>query len=146
MAESYAQLKDRIATVELDAHRKAKDTLEEARQEAERLREEAQQEAAQLREETQQEAAQLREETQQETAQLREETQQETARLREETRRWLEGMLAQYGALSQGINVLLEQVRNMGQLEEYAQALDEQAQHLREMAAQDSDTSDTIDT
>ena len=96
MAESYAQLKDRVATVELDAHRKANDTLEEARQEA--------------------------------------------ARLREETCRWLEGVLAQYGALSQGMNVLLEQARNMGQLEEHAQALDEQAQRLREMAAQDSDT------
>lgn len=96
MAESYAQLKDRVATVELDAHRKAEDTMEEARQEA--------------------------------------------ARLREETCRWLEGVLAQYGALSQGMNVLLEQARNMSQLEEHAQALDEQAQRLREMAAQDGET------
>lgn len=40
MAERYAQLKDRVATVELDAHRKAQDTLDEAQREAEQLREE----------------------------------------------------------------------------------------------------------
>ena len=38
MAESYAQLKDRVATVELDAHRKAQDTLSQAQEEAERVR------------------------------------------------------------------------------------------------------------
>lgn len=38
MADSYAQLKDRVATVELDAHRKAQDTLSEANEEAERVR------------------------------------------------------------------------------------------------------------
>lgn len=40
MAESYAQLKDRVATVELDAHRKAQDTVSEAQAAAERVREE----------------------------------------------------------------------------------------------------------
>lgn len=40
MAEGYAQLKDRVATVELDAHRKAQDTLETAQREADELREE----------------------------------------------------------------------------------------------------------
>lgn len=38
MAASYAKLKDRVATVELDAHRKAQDTVDEARAEAERIR------------------------------------------------------------------------------------------------------------
>lgn len=40
MANSYAQLKDRVATVELDAHRKAQDTVSEAKDEAERIRKE----------------------------------------------------------------------------------------------------------
>ena len=38
MAASYAKLKDRVATVELDAHRKAEDTLSQAREEADRVR------------------------------------------------------------------------------------------------------------
>lgn len=38
MAASYAQLKDRVATVELDAHRRAQDTVDEARAEAEKIR------------------------------------------------------------------------------------------------------------
>ena len=38
MAESYVQLKERVATVELDAHRKAQNTLDEALEEAERIR------------------------------------------------------------------------------------------------------------
>lgn len=40
MAASYAELKDRVATVELDAHRKAQDTVSEARAEADRLQSE----------------------------------------------------------------------------------------------------------
>lgn len=43
MAASYAQLKDRVATVELDAHRKAQDTVSEAQAEAERIRADTQQ-------------------------------------------------------------------------------------------------------
>ncbi len=38
MADSYVQLKDRVATVELDAHRKAQDTVSQAQAEAERIR------------------------------------------------------------------------------------------------------------
>ena len=38
MAENYAQLKERVATVELDAHRKAQATVDEAQAEAERIR------------------------------------------------------------------------------------------------------------
>lgn len=40
MARSYQELKDRVATVELDAHRKAQATVDEARRQAEELREE----------------------------------------------------------------------------------------------------------
>ncbi|HJH63031.1 MAG TPA: hypothetical protein IAC84_07225 [Firmicutes bacterium] len=39
MAEQYEQLKDRVATVELDAHRKAQVTLDEAKSQADQLRE-----------------------------------------------------------------------------------------------------------
>ena len=38
MADNYAQLKERVATVELDAHRKAQATVDEAQTEAERVR------------------------------------------------------------------------------------------------------------
>ena len=38
MAENYAQLKERVATVELDAHCKAQATVDEAQAEAERIR------------------------------------------------------------------------------------------------------------
>lgn len=40
MAQSYGELKDRVATIELDAHRKAQATLDEAQAEAARIREE----------------------------------------------------------------------------------------------------------
>lgn len=40
MAKNYEQLKDRVATVELDAHRKAQATVDEARAQAAALREE----------------------------------------------------------------------------------------------------------
>ena len=40
MARSYQELKDRVATVELDAHRKAQATVDEARAQAAQIREE----------------------------------------------------------------------------------------------------------
>lgn len=43
MAERYEQIKDRVATVELDAHRKAQATLDEAQGQADALRAEARQ-------------------------------------------------------------------------------------------------------
>ena len=43
MAERYEQLKDRVATVELDAHRKAQATIDEAQGQAEEIRERARQ-------------------------------------------------------------------------------------------------------
>ena len=43
MAERYEQLKDRVATVELDAHRKAQATLDEEQGQADALRAEARQ-------------------------------------------------------------------------------------------------------
>lgn len=88
MAESYAQLKDRVATVELDAHRKAQDTVSEAQAEAERVR-----------------AA---------------------------TRAWLEGVLAQYGRMRQGMDGLLEQARLLDRDSGGLEALDAAAKQLRE--------------
>lgn len=92
MAENYVQLKDRVATVELDAHRKAQDTLSRA--------------------------------------------EEESAQLRDETRRWLEDVLTQYGALCQGMNVLLEQAQTVAKMADQAKALDEQAGRLREKGAE----------
>lgn len=43
MARNYQELKDRVATVELDAHRKAQATVDEARVQAARIREETRQ-------------------------------------------------------------------------------------------------------
>ncbi len=43
MAKSYEELKDRVATVELDAHRKAQATVDEANAEAARIRQETRQ-------------------------------------------------------------------------------------------------------
>lgn len=43
MARNYEELKDRVATVELDAHRKAQATVDEARAQAAQLREETRQ-------------------------------------------------------------------------------------------------------
>ncbi len=88
MADSYVQLKDRVATVELDAHRKAQDTVSQAQAEAERIR--------------------------------------------TETRSWLEGVLAQYGTLRQGMDGLLEQVKLLSRGSERLGALDDAARALRE--------------
>ena len=88
MAESYAQLKDRVATVELDAHRKAQDTVSEAQAEAERIR--------------------------------------------AETREWLEGVLAQYSRLRQGMDGLLKQVRLLNRDSKGLNALDDAVRALRE--------------
>ena len=92
MAEGYAQLKERVATVELDAHRKAQSTVDEAQAEAERVR--------------------------------------------AETRAWLDGVLAQYGQLRQGMDALLEQAQALN-------ALDETARGLRELAGSEQFYSDT---
>lgn len=88
MAASYSQLKDRVATVELDAHRRAQDTVNQAQEEADRLR--------------------------------------------AETREWLDGVMAQYGRLRQGMDGLLEQVRLLSRDSESLGELDETARALRE--------------
>ena len=88
MAASYSQLKDRVATVELDAHRRAQDTVNQAQEEADRLR--------------------------------------------AETREWLDGVMAQYGKLRQGMDGLLEQVRLLSRDSESLGELDETARALRE--------------
>lgn len=48
MAKSYEELKDRVATVELDAHRKAQATIDEARAEAEQIKADARRWVAEL--------------------------------------------------------------------------------------------------
>ena len=77
MAASYAQLKDRVATVELDAHRKAQNTVD--------------------------------------------------------TQEWLDGVLAQYGQLRRGMDVLLEQAQALGKTAAQIGSLDEAARGLREL-------------
>ena len=99
MAEGYAQLKERVATVELDAHRKAQNTVDEAQAEAERIR--------------------------------------------ADTRAWLDGVLAQYGQLRRGMDTLLAQARALGQTAVQAEALDETARSLRELAGSEQPRSDT---
>ena len=89
MAASYAQLKDRVATVELDAHRKAQNTVDEAQAEAERIR--------------------------------------------ADTQEWLDGVLAQYGQLRRGMDVLLEQAQALGKTAAQIGSLDEAARGLREL-------------
>ena len=88
MAKSYEELKDRVATVELDAHRKAQATVDEARAEA--------------------------------------------ARIRAETQQWLEGVLAQYGAVRQAVDTLLGNARAITALEEQLRQADAQAAALKE--------------
>lgn len=88
MAKSYEELKDRVATVELDAHRKAQATVDEARAEA--------------------------------------------ARIREETQQWLDGVLAQYGAVRQAVDQLLGSARALTALEEGLHQADQQAAALKE--------------
>ena len=89
MAEGYAQLKERVATVELDAHRKAQNTVDEAQAEAERIR--------------------------------------------ADTRAWLDGVLAQYCRLRQGMDALLEQARVL-------ESMDEAARTLRELGGPEPNT------
>lgn len=92
MAEGYAELKERVAAVELGAHRTAQATVDEARAEAERVR--------------------------------------------ADTRAWLDGVLAQYGRLRQGMDTLLAQARAL-------ESLDEAAQSLRELGGPEQNESDT---
>ena len=99
MAEGYAQLKERVATVELDAHRKAQTTVDEAQVEAERIRADA--------------------------------------------RAWLDGVLAQYGRLRQGMDTLLAQARALEDTAAQAQVLDEAARGLRESSEPEQPESDT---
>ena len=107
MAESYAQLKERVAIVELDAHRKAQTTVDEAQAEAERVRLDSRARVG--------------------------EAQAEAERVRADTRAWVDGVLAQYGRFRQGMDALLEQMEALGQISAQMEALDETARDLREM-------------
>ncbi len=88
LAEKYEQLKDRVATVELDAHRKAQSIVDEANGQAEELK--------------------------------------------DDTRRWLNDVLAQYGAVRQGVDVLLDQAKALTAVGEQTAALEEEAGRLKE--------------
>ncbi len=90
VAEKYEQLKDRVATVELDAHRKAQSIVDEANGQAEALK--------------------------------------------NDTRRWLGDVLAQYGAVRQGVDVLLDQAKALTAIEGQTAALEEEAGRLKEQA------------
>ena len=92
MAENYAQLKERVATVELDAHRTAQNTVDEARAEAERIR--------------------------------------------ADTRAWLDGVLARFDQLRQGMDALLAQAQALN-------SLDETARGLRELSKTEQTKDDT---
>ena len=99
MAEGYVQLKERVAVVELDAHRRAQNTVDEAQAEAERIR--------------------------------------------ADTQAWLDGVLARYEQLRQGMSALLAQAQAMVQAAEQVQPLDETAQSLRELSGVKQPRSDT---
>ena len=99
MAENYAQLKERVATVELDAHRKAQSTVDEAQAEAERIR--------------------------------------------ADTQVWLDGVLARYGRLRQGMDTLLAQAQALGQTAAQIEELDAAARGLRELGAAEQAQSNT---
>lgn len=88
MADNYNQLKDRVATVELDAHRKAQGIVDEASGQAEDIR--------------------------------------------NDTRRWLNGVLAQYGAVRQGVDALLAQAKALTTVGEQTAALEAEAGKLKE--------------
>ena len=79
MAENYVQLKERVATVELDAHRTAQNTVDEAQTEADRIR--------------------------------------------ADTQAWLDGVLARYGQLRQGMEALMALSLSLEDLDETAQSL-----------------------
>lgn len=86
LARNYQELKDRVATVELDAHRKAQATVDEARAQA--------------------------------------------AQIREEAGRWLEQVLAQYGAVRTAADELFRSAQTLSGLEQQLQQADRQAQQL----------------
>lgn len=126
VAASYEQLKDRVATVELEAHRKAQDTMNKALAEAELARTDARRTRDKAREDGARTLAQARREAEQTLSQAR----QEAGQLREETKNWLEGVLAQYGQLRQGIDGAMEQA---GAAARKLDALEESAAGLRKL-------------
>lgn len=90
MARSYQELKERVATIELDAHRKAQATVDEARAQA--------------------------------------------GALTEETRRWVDGVLEQYGGVRRAMDALFAGAGAVKALEEQAAQADSGAARLRERA------------
>ena len=114
MAENYAKLKDRVATVELEAHRRAQDTVDQAMAEAEDIRAESERVHA-------------------ETEQAR----GEAERIRTEARRWADSVLTQYSQLRRGMDSLIRQARALGQTADQMGPLDKSAQRLQKLVGLD---------
>lgn len=114
MAENYAKLKDRVATVELEAHRRAQDTVDQDMAEAEDIRAESERVHA-------------------ETEQAR----GEAERIRTEARRWADSVLTQYSQLRRGMDSLIRQARALGQTADQMGPLDKSAQRLQKLVGLD---------
>jgi chromosome segregation ATPase len=113
-AKSYEELKERVATVELDAHKKAQATVDEAQTQAEAIRREAQAQADALRQETQ----------------------DQTDAIRQETCQWLDQTLEQYDQLRKAVDGLDGQLAAMGQLSAQVKENDQVAERLRQWREQ----------
>lgn len=114
MAKQYEVLKDRVATVELEAHRRAQDTVDQAMAEAEDIRAESERVHA-------------------ETEQAR----GEAERIRTEARRWADSVLTQYSQLRRGMDSLIRQARALGQTADQMGPLDKSAQRLQKLVGLD---------
>ena len=114
MAQKYDQLKDHVATVELDAHRKAQEPVEQAQTQAQQALEEAQAQARAVVEQAQTQAREIR----------------------EETRRWVEQVMGNYGDLRSGMDALFSRIREMGAMEAKMDQADQAAQRLQEQGEQ----------
>ena len=110
MARRYHQLKDRVATVELDAHRKAQATVEEGEAQARQVMEQAQSQAQAVLEEGHHQARQLQ----------------------AQTRQWLEQVMGDYQVLRQGLGELFGSVRTLTVLAQRVEEMDKQMQSLQE--------------
>jgi chromosome segregation ATPase len=113
-AKSYEELKERIATVELDAHKKAQATVDEAQSQAQAIRQEAQTQADELQARTQAQADAVRAETAQ----------------------WLGQALEQYSQLRQALDGLDGQLATIGRLSAQVKENDQTAERLRQWREQ----------
>lgn len=110
MAASYQEIRDRAASVELEAHQRAQGAELEARHRAQEMVGAARAEADQVRSEARTEAE----------------------RIRVETQSWLAKALEQYGQLRGDLDGMMEQARTVAGSAERLELLDESARRLRE--------------